>query len=109
MSDEGYEYDPDDEDCWPELQDVVHEFRMRGCVRDPPTWQDHASLDTAWDRRYHVENPETGQYITILHTENILIAPDVVENWERMLGLEIDKPWKRQPPIRRGPWSPPIN
>ena len=82
-----------------------------GCERDPPTWQHHKSLSTAWDRRYRITNPYVPDaFITIMQTENEFIPPDIVNYWERELQINIEpKPWETEKPRRTGPWSPPIN
>lgn len=108
--DDQYVYDPENEDCWPELEDVVHEFLRVGCDRIPPTWGHHTGLTSAWERRYTLVNPDDPhRFVTIMMTENELVAPDTIERWERTLDRTIPKPWVTAPPTRRPPWSPPIH
>jgi hypothetical protein len=98
----GYVYDPENENCWPELHDVIALFLQSGCERKPESWAHHESLDTARDRAYRIGNPLFKRaFITILGmVEHEFVAPDVIDGWERRLFTRIPKPWMNEPPRR---------
>jgi hypothetical protein len=104
VNDDGFEdFDPDNEEHWPETEEVVRLLIERGCERIPPSLRHHARLDTPRDRKYRIGNPRFKYaYVAILAPDNEPVSPAMIDYYERNLYVTIRKPWL----ARRFPKAP---